>query len=405
MKKSLVALAVFGAFSGLAQADNSSVTLYGIVDAGIMTQSKAGAAASAYTTAPAGTLPGTISAGSATGFVDGQILPSIYGIKGTEDLGGGLNAGFTLEGGLSTANGTHNSPGIVQSQIFGREAKVTIGGGWGTVGAGLQVDPAFVAAIGTEARGMTDSLSSLENWIIGSFLNGSTSATTGSGPGVSLQGGIFDANSLSYTYSGNGLYLGLLYGFGGIAGSSSANSQYSIGASYKISGFTVAAGYVADKAATVAPLYTGNSSVIDHIGVGYEWAPFAVRLQYAQFKYNNSLAVSNGDNVKDIGLGIDWTIGANKLNLAYYNSKDSGAASASVVGYEIGGKTTEFALMDTYSLSKRTSVYAQLASVKADSNAGDSAALGGIYDTTAGGLAAVAGASTVFFGLGIQHTF
>jgi len=405
MKKSLVALAVFGAFSGLAQADGSSVTLYGIVDAGFMTQSKTPAAASAYTTAPAGTLPGTLSGGSATGFVDGQILPSIYGIKGTDDLGGGMKAGFQLEGGLSTSNGTHNSPGVLQSQIFGREAKVTLGGDWGTIGAGLQVDPALVAAIGTEARGMTDSLSSLEHWIIGTFLNGSVAPATGSGVGVSLQGGIFDANSLSYTYAGNGLYVGALYGFGGIAGSTSANRQLSLGVSYNIAGFTVAGGYVNDKAATVAPAYTGNSSVIDHIGVGYAVGPFAVRLQYAEFKYNNSLLISNGDDVKDIGLGFDWSAGANKLNLALYRSKDSGGAAASIVGYTTGGKTNEIALLDTYSLSKRTSVFGQLASVKADSNAGDSAALGGIYTTTAGGLAAVAGVSTVFFGVGVQHTF
>jgi predicted porin len=384
MKKSLVALAVFGAFSGLAQADNSSVTLYGIVDAGVMTQSKT----------PGG------SNNSATGFVDAQILPSIYGLKGTEDLGGGLKAGFQLEGGFSTANGTHNSPGVLQTQTFGREAKVTLGGDWGTVAAGLQVDPAFIANLGTEARGDTDSLSSLEHWIIGTLLNGG-----GTSNGVTLQGGIFDANALSYTYAGNGLYLGALYGFGGVAGSSSANQQLSIGASYKIAGFTVAGGYVKDKAASVAPAYTGDSSKIDHIGVGYDFAPFAVRLQYSQFKYNNSLLVTDGDDVKDIGVGFDWSMAANKLNLAYYRSKDSGGAAVSVIGNPVGGKTTEIALLDTYSLSKRTSVYGQLARVKADSNAGDSAALGGIYVTNAGGLGAAAGMSTTYFGVGVQHTF
>jgi len=388
MKKSLVALAVFGAFSGLAQADNSSVTLYGIVDAGVMTQSKT----------PGG------SNNSATGFVDAQILPSIYGLKGTDDLGGGLRAGFQLEGGFSTGNGEHNSPGVLQTQTFGREAKVTLGGDWGTIGLGLQVDPALVAAIGTEARGMTDSLSTLEHWIIGTLNNGG-----GLSNGVTLQGGIFDANSLSYTYSGNGLYLGVLYGVGGVAGSSSSNSQGSIGASYKIAGFTVAAGYVEDKAASVSPAYTGPSSKIDHIGVGYELAPFAIRLQYAQFKYNNTLLVTNGDNVKDLGLGLDWSAGANKLNLAYYKSKDNGpgvgATPVSVIGNPTGGKTREIALLDTYSLSKRTSVYGQVASVKADTNAGDSAALGGIYVTAAGGLGAAAGLTTTFFGIGVQHTF
>jgi len=402
MKKQLIALAVCGAFCGLAQAEGGSVTVYGIVDAGLMTQSKT-------TGAPTTTATGTTyaNAGSATGFVDAQMLPSIYGFKGTEDLGGGLKAGFTLEGGLDTANGLHNSPGVLQTQIFGREAKLTLGGDWGTVAAGLQLDPAFAANLGTEPRGDTDALSSLEHWIFATFANGSGPGSNG----VTLQGGIFDANSISYTYAGNGLYVGALYGFGGIAGSSSANSQYSLGASYSTMGITVAAGYVEDKANVPATAttsaYTGANSEIWHVGAGYEFGQFAVRLQYSEFKFNyNPLNGSAGDVVKDIGVGFDWKVGANKLNLAYYNSKDTGAAKAAeLTGFPLGGKTNEWAIADFYSLSKRTTLYAQLAGVKADQDAGDSAALGGIYVTNAGGLAALPGATTTYFGLGVQHTF
>src|SRR6516164_7887563 len=96
LKKTLCSLAVLAAFAaGSAQAQ-TSVTLYGIIDAGFMSQSNSG----------------TASAGRTTSFVDGQILPSIYGMKGTEDLGGGLSAGFNLEGGFNAGNGTHNSPGL-----------------------------------------------------------------------------------------------------------------------------------------------------------------------------------------------------------------------------------------------------------------------------------------------------
>jgi len=386
MKKSLVALAVLGAFCGAAQADNSSVTLYGIVDAGFMSASKT-----------AGGANGQNQGGSVLAFQDAQILPSIYGFKGSEDLGGGLKAGFQLEGGFNTSNGTHNSPGVIQTQTFGREAKVTLGGDWGTVGAGLQVDPALIAAIGTEPRGMTDSLSSLEYWII---------ATVGNGPAASggLTGGIFDQNAISYTYSGNGLYIGVIYSFGGVAGSTGAYSGESIGASYKVAGFTVSAGYAENKANVVAtattPGYTGTSSKIDFIGAGYDFAPFAVRLQYQEFKNGYSVTGANADDIKDIGIGFDWTAGANKLNLAYYNAKDDGT--------NLGGKTTEIALLDTYSLSKRTSVYGQIASVKSDaitatSGPGESAVLGGIY--TPVGLFNATDTSTLFVGLGVQHVF
>ncbi len=381
MKKSLVALAVFGAFTGLAQADNSSVTVYGIVDAGVMTASKA----------PNPTAANPNNTGSVTAFQDAQMAPSIYGLKGTEDLGGGLKAGFQLEGGFSTANGTHNSPGVYQSQTFGREAKVTLGGDWwGTVAAGLQVDPALVAAISTEPRGMTDSLSSLEHWIV---------ATIGSGTSFALQGGIFDANAVSYTYAGNGLFLGVLYGFGGVAGSSSANSQTSIGATYSNSGFTISGDWAQEKAPGQSPAYSGTGSEIYNVGLAYSFAPFAVRVQYGNYKSNYSNAGA-ADDVKNIGIGVDWKTGANTANLAWYQSKDDGA--------NLGGKTTEIALMDSYSLSKRTSVYAQVASVKVDAytattGPGASAALGGIY--TPVGLFAVAGSTTTFVGLGVQHVF
>jgi predicted porin len=396
MKKSLVALAALGAFSGLAQADNTSVTLYGIVDAGFMSVSKS--CTNAICAGSNGSATGSTT-GSVLGFQDAQILPSIYGIKATEDLGGGLRAGFNLEGGFSTANGTHNSPGVLQSQVFGREAKVTLGGDWGTVGAGMQVDPGLIAAISTEPRGMTDSLSSLEYWI----------HTSGGNQDQTLAGGIFDVNSLSYTWSGNGLYLGLLYGFGGVAGSTSAGRETSIGATYSISGFVISGSYA--KSNNTDPTNVQTVDTIDAIGVGYTFGAFAVRAQYNEFKQNYNSAGTALDDTKGFGIGGDWSAGANKLNLSYYRYKDDGAGPAVTVLTGVGaipfgptgGKTSEIALLDTYGLSKRTSIYGQIASVKADNNAGESADIGGVY--TPGGLAAVAGSSTLYIGVGVQHTF
>jgi len=403
MKKQLIALSVCGAFCGLAHADGSSVTVYGIIDAGIMTQSHT----TVVPVPPPGT--GTQPGDRATGFVDGQINPSIYGIKGSEDLGGGLKASFDLEGGFNSGNGVHNSQNS-QAQIFGRQAWVGIGADWGAVAAGEQFDPAFVAAIATDPRAMTDSLSSLEPWIVATLGNGG-----GASNGQGLQGGIFDSNSVSYTYEGNGLYLGLLYGVGGVAGAASNNAQYSIGATYTISGFVVAAGYVEDKAASPngAP-YSGTGSKIDHIGAGYSVGPWAVRAQYAEFRYGyygpgfTNIASTPLDEIKLWGIGGDWKSGANTVNLSFYDAKDNGGGPGTVgvySGYATGGRTKEIALYDTYSLSKRTSVYGQIASLKADTNAGDSASLGGIYVTSAGGLVAANGVTTTYIGFGLQHSF
>ena len=369
MKKTLTALAVLSATSGLALAAKPDVTMYGIVDAGVMTQNH------------------TNAGGSNTAFTDAQIDPSIFGIKGGTDIGGGLKAGFTLEGGFSTGNGMHNSPGIYQSSVFGREAKVTIGGDWGTIGAGMQLDPALIASIGTEPRGLTDSFSNLENWILATAGNGD--ANSGS-----LQGGIFDTNALTYTYSANGLYLGAEYGFGGVSGHSSANSTSSVGASYSNSGFTVSGGYATANGKTAANY--GKSSEIDFLGLGYATGPIALRAQFGEFK-SGYVAGTAGADVQNAGIGMDYkTSGANLINLAYYNAKDKGATA--------GGKTTELALMDKYDLFKNTSVFAQLANVKADTNAGVSAAIGGVY-TASGELFAPAGMTTTYAGLGMQYMF
>ena len=88
MKKSLLAVAALGAFASAAQAQ-SSVTVYGVVDAGYV-----GANERIATGA-------TVLRGTQSGFGDGAESTSRLGFKGTEDLGGGLSAFFTVELGLN----------------------------------------------------------------------------------------------------------------------------------------------------------------------------------------------------------------------------------------------------------------------------------------------------------------
>jgi predicted porin len=380
LKKSIhciIAIVASGALASAAQAQ-TAVTVYGNIDAGVMTQSK---------TSPSGT------GGRDTNFVEGILSPSYYGLKGSEDLGGGLTAAFVLEGGFSSANGTHANPGVYQTQIFGRQAAVTLSGDWGTLGAGMQVDPAFIAAATTEPRGMADSFSALDLW---------THATVGNNyaGGGSLQG-MFDDNALTYTYAKNGLYIGLEYGFGGVAGSTSANATQSIGLAYKNSGFTVSASYETDN--NLNPAVGGNSSQVTAFGLAYAWDDFAVRTQYGDYKANPSLMyelaanVAIDDNIQSWGIGFDWKSSvANKINLSYYDAKDTAP--------QFGGRTTEIALMDTYYLSKHTYLFGQVVNLNVAANAGLSAGLGGFYVSSAA-YTASAGTSTLYLGAGVNHSF
>lgn len=102
MKKSLIALAVLGV-AGVAHAQ-SSVTLYGIVDAAVIKDKD-----------------------QATELRSGGLSSSRLGFKGTEDLGGGLSAVFKLEGGMALDTGTPDA------FKFNRESYVGLAGGFGEV--------------------------------------------------------------------------------------------------------------------------------------------------------------------------------------------------------------------------------------------------------------------------------
>lgn len=101
MKKSLLAVAVLGTLAGAASAQ-SNVTLYGIVDAGINFDN------------------GRNAAGKTWSVASGQQSGSRLGVKGTEDLGGGLSAVFVLENGFNADDGTMANGG----RLFGRQAWV-----------------------------------------------------------------------------------------------------------------------------------------------------------------------------------------------------------------------------------------------------------------------------------------
>ncbi|HRK37144.1 MAG TPA: porin [Burkholderiaceae bacterium] len=127
MKKTLIALAAVAA-TGAAFAQ-SSVTLYGVADVGVGDNNAAGTKLGAIANS-------LMNNGS-----------SRFGLRGSEDLGGGLKANFNIEAGVSLADGS------TAAKMFNRAAFMSLSGGFGEIAAGRRLTPAFYSKAAYELTG------------------------------------------------------------------------------------------------------------------------------------------------------------------------------------------------------------------------------------------------------------
>ncbi len=111
MKRTLLMLAILGAFSGMAMAE-SHVTLYGGVDEGVLVQKNSRSPASVRLQSD----------------FHGR---SMFGIMGTEDLGNGNSISFVLEQGFNSNDGTIGAPSYTTGNGFTRQSTLAINGDWG----------------------------------------------------------------------------------------------------------------------------------------------------------------------------------------------------------------------------------------------------------------------------------
>ena len=234
MKKSLIALAVLG-LSGAAMAQ-SSVTLYGVADAGI-----------GKIEAGSGLAAPLNDASDKTEFISGSMMnngTSRLGVRGVEDLGGGLKAGFQFETGLDLDNGGSSSA------FWSRQANIWLGGNWGTVKLGRQFTPSYLTTSTFELTGtaLYSVLANTYNYAgIGRRANSAFAYVTPSFGGFT--------GALAYvTKTDLGLPkaawdLGLMYQNGpigvGLSANKVANSKtnYQLGGKYNLGNFALAASY------------------------------------------------------------------------------------------------------------------------------------------------------------------
>jgi predicted porin len=398
MKKSLLALAALGAFAGVAHAQ-SSVTLYGIVDAGITFNNNAGAGAKT---------PGSYQQYALS---SGVLQGSRFGLRGTEDLGGGLKALFVLENGYNVNNGTLGQGGL----MFGRQAYVGLSSQFGTVTMGRQYD-SVVDYVGPFEAG--------DQW--GGYL------AAHPGDVDNFNNAYRTNNTVKYTSANyNGLTFGGTYSFGGQAGNFTGNQIWSLGAGYNNGPLQLGAGYLnartpaasgglfnnsgtiaAPAAAVTTPVYAAYTSANTYqvIGAGgaYTFGAATIGLTYSNVRFANLGTTFAQPGVR----GQSATFNNGEINFKYQLTPALlvGAAYDYTHGPSINGASTatynQGAAGVDYFLSKRTDVYVigvyQHASGQVLNAAGN-----GVVQATAAinGLTGSTTSNQVAARIGIRHKF
>ncbi|APW36823.1 hypothetical protein RD110_06120 [Rhodoferax koreense] len=372
MKKTLIALAALAATVG-AHAQ-SSVTLYGVVDAFLnKTENKV-------------TTAGTTTKLSQNKIDGSGLSSSRWGLRGSEDLGGGLAAIFTLEGGFTIDNGAfNNNQGNANSTtLFGRQSWVGLKGNFGQVTLGRNYS-AY-----DDLHGIVD-----HNY------DSNTFAVWGAVSGTGIQDYVNRTNnSIKYTtpvFGGFSATVNYSFGEDKTATTSAsknanlnlkyANGPLVVGYAYqketqRASGATnLFGGTSVTTATSLGSVALGNSTTDDtrkyHLfGATYDFGVAKLVGSYNQAKN------SAGTKDKDYQVGVSVPFGAAAVAVGYAHAK-SDATLAN------GGdnKGNGFSLLGTYDLSKRTTLYAGYLQIKSE---------------VANGATEV---KRTLVGTGIRHTF
>jgi predicted porin len=278
----------------------SSVTVYGIVDASVAREDADGAD------------------GARTVLASGNQSTSRFGFKGQEDIGNGLKAIFNLEAGYQVDTGAGDSA------LFGRRAVVGLEGSFGNIVLGREYTPIADVANATDINGQGfygTNLSSFGSGRLTRRISNSVSYRSASamggfkfgaavGLGETTTGPSKDLKGLSLAYAGGNLYVGAAYH-------------------------------------TFANVASGDDKELI-VGGAFKFGDFEIRTNYM-----NADPEGVNNEYESTSLGGSYTFGANKV---YLNAQRN--------ELENGAKGNLWSLAYSYSLSKRTNVYAAYAAMK-----------------------------------------
>ena len=338
--------ATLGAFAPAASAQ-TSVTLYGVLDAfvGHVTNDSP-----------------TAGKGSSAVVDAGGLQTSFWGVRGSEDLGGGLKAIFAIESFLRPdigASGRFNG-----DTFYARSAFVGLeSGSFGRLMLGRNTAPYFISVLAF-------------NPLVDSFVVGPMITHTFRG---ALQGDTGFSNSIRWTSpSWGGLKLDVLYSLGAedLTGGPDKDNGKALDASigWGAGPFSVSAAY---RSIDLSVGGTGREQNAWIVGASYDLKFLKAFLQYQQIAEKFNLSTSDIDR-DTIQAGVSVPLGGGAL-LASYATSDIDDTSATTPS-----KRDTYTLAYTYAVSKRTDLY------------------GAYYNDT---LKSPTGVEQTVYALGIRHRF
>lgn len=315
MKKSLIAAAVLTTMAVGAQAQ-SNVTLYGIVDVAVGSFENGA--------------PGTK---SITEMRSGGLSTSRWGVKGSEDLGGGLKAVFKLESAIDVDSGGSRNP------YFGRSAYVGLGGGFGEVIFG-KVWTAMDDIYGAGNSGFDGSRLAISNavWEAVNYAD-------------------IPNNGIKYSSPSFGGFSGAVsYSLDEVAAVSTNVTSFQV--NYAAGPLAVALAYQEEGAAVGADRETTMLNGSYDLGVAKVIASFATT------KAASLVNTAAATKANDYHVGVDFPLSSALVLSGGYASSKAKAGGATV------SKTSGFGVAAKYMLSKRTTVYAGLRDAETENAAG-----------------------------------
>lgn len=341
MRNRFFVLSVLSAASCAAQAQ-SSVTLYGVVD-------------SFVEFASAGN-------GNVTRLSSGGAAGSRFGFRGSEDLGGGLKANFTLESGIlidtGTSTGTSFNPTSTtptgNSYAFQRQTFAGLSGDFGSINLGRQYTPHFgtMAAFDPAGFGMSGALNYFAS------------------PGVGVNGGSpADSttrrdNSIQYTTPVvNGFKANVFVARGestGVGQPKSTGNSVNIAGQYNSSTLSAQISYL-----TLKTVYLlGNTDKYTDIAASYDFGFVKPSVIFVQRRGDTAGAPS----LNAYQIGASAPVGVGKLIATYGHLENKSLADAN---------SQAIGVRYDYPLSKRTTVYGGATKIRNDANAGYTISGGG----------------------------